>query len=425
MEDRTQAVAILLIILIVIGTMVYWSGDYNTNDDDDNITDTTTTNTTNNNHTSANFWVLAYHPVYQWNSLHADDIPWGHLTHLILGYLHVNETSSHEYSLKAPDEFYGDLNSWLDLAHAYIEAGHAAGVKVNCMLGGAGSNPDQIWNRATAPENVKAFAQNIVEVLHPAGFDGLDLDWEDSVEHSQLVSLAKELRGLWSNAIITIPTDSQGLDAAKLAPAKDYVDVFMPMTYASIQQWGGWLIPVPHTPLYGADRPGYGPNPYSVNYTLHKWLDAGVPASQLIMGVGGYGLVWGDSNGDGVAPIAPYSNTDLFGPAFTETRPIAGDNAVTWSWVKSAVENYSGLIEAWDDIGKCTYWHAPATDQLVTVKNVYGQDIAVGIIFYETTCSISAKVSFCDTTGMKGMMFWTLSQMMDGSSCPILEAISW
>ncbi|MHA1450385.1 MAG: hypothetical protein ACTSP4_13295 [Candidatus Hodarchaeales archaeon] len=92
--------------------------------------------------------------------------------------------------------------------------------------------------------------------------------------------------------------------------------------------------------------------------------------------------------------------------------------------MKNIIANNPGLTEAWDEYGKCSYWHAPAVDDLVTAPNRYGTDIDIGIIFYETARSIAAKVQFCVDRGMRCMFFWILSQMMDGSSCPIIEAIT-
>ncbi|WP_371806521.1 glycoside hydrolase family 18 protein [Candidatus Lokiarchaeum ossiferum] len=407
MKKSSKKFSVVLILIIIFGSGGYLLSHYLIK---------------NPSQTAEDLWVAVYHPCYQWNAIEGE-IPWDQISHLILGYLHLNETSETEFSLKIPNGFYGGSQLWFEQAAAFIKDGHEKDVKVTCMLGGAGSNPDLIWNKATSPTNIQKFAENIQSILEPLGFDGIDLDWENEVVHTQLVDLAKELRNIWPEAIITIPTGPTGQDAEELEPAQNYIDAFMPMTYMGIQQWGGWVIPVPLTPLYGGQRPETTPNPYSVNLTLQKWQEAGVPSSKIVMGVGGFGLVWGDSNGDGQGPIKPYSNENLNGGSAGETSYIATDNAVTWSWVKNTVEHNSKFIEAWDDVSKCTYWHAPATDDLIQVKNVYGTDISVSIIFYETSRSITEKVSYCRQEGMKGMMFWTLSQMMDGASCPILDAI--
>lgn len=361
-------------------------------------------------------WVIAYHPCYQWSDVSAQNVPWSHITHLSLGYLWPIKSGS-TYTVTVLDGWGGTFQSWQDSAQNYITAGHNADKKVLCMLGGAGSNPDSIWNKATSTTNIDSFAANIKNVLEPLGFDGMDLDWEDNVELPKLVNLVQKLRAIWSDAVITIPTGPQGNDATGLAPAKNAVDAFMPMTYIDIAQWGGWLIPVPLTPLHSA-----GSNPYSVDYALNKWETAGVPDSMIMMGVGGFGSVWGDINDDGQAPIAPYSNVDLTGGAAGETYSIANDNVVTWSWVKQVTNAHPELVQAWDSIGKCSYWHTPTIDSQITVQ-VDGQPRKISLIFYETTTSMAEKKSYCSAHNMKGMMFWTLSEMIDGTSCPILETL--
>jgi hypothetical protein len=289
------------------------------------------------------------------------------------------------------------------------------------MLGGAGSNPGGIWNSATTEANVDAFAANVVALLQPLGFDGVDLDWEDSVDYPSLVRLAQHLRAAWPTATITIPTSFAGDDAVSLAPAAGVVDAFMPMTYIAIDQWGGWTLPSPLTPLVTV-----GANRNSVDWVRSAWAAAGVPASQLVMGVGGFGLVWGDTNGDAGA-IAPYCSSGD-GAAAGEWGGIVSDNAVTQAWLTKpspssrAPSRNLGRhrlhllalgrrdVRSLDDL-YCDLWNnCDATAE-------------VSLIFYETPQSMRAKEVYVADHGMKGMMFWTLSQMRTATAVPILEAI--
>ena len=151
-------------------------------------------------------WVAPYHPCYQWGEGAAAEVPWGSLTHLILGYLFPEQVSASEYTVVPPDWY----PTWYQDAAPYVAAGHLAGRTVTCMLGGAGSNPGNVWNNATSAENVTTFAANIAAVLQAHGFDGADLDWEDNVDHAGLVRLAVALRAAWPGAVITIPTSFAG-----------------------------------------------------------------------------------------------------------------------------------------------------------------------------------------------------------------------
>jgi GH18 family chitinase len=84
--------------------------------------------------------------------------------------------------------------------------------------------------------------------------------------------------------------------------------------------------------------------------------------------------------------------------------------------------NPSRLIEGWDDLGKCSYWHAPATNDLVAAT-AQSKTIQASLIFYETPRSMTEKLNYAGAKGMRGMNFWTLSQTIDGTSSPILETI--
>jgi chitinase len=367
-------------------------------------------------------WVAPNHPWYEWSALPANQVPWSHLTHLGLGYVQP-QSSGGKYTIVAPPGWGGDWASFRDATKAFTAAAHGASKKAFMMLGGAQSNTGDfagVWNAATTAANIDAFADSIVSLMKEMQLDGVELDWEEDIDYPQLVSLAKKVRARWADGLIFIdamPLDGDAMFTG-LAPAKDDIDGFMPMTFLPISQWGGWVLPVPLTPLYG-----YAGNGYSVDDNLKGWTDAGVPASKVIMGIGGFGSVWGDSNGDQTAPIAPYVTTNGTGAANTETASMYDDRVVTQSWVKSLVNGSAGrMVEGWDDLGKCSYWHAPAPNDLVAA-NAQSKAIKASLVFYESPRSMTEKLKYAQSKGMRGMNFWTLSQTMDGASSPILETI--
>jgi GH18 family chitinase len=369
---------------------------------------------------NTDLWIAPNHPAYEWDALPPNQVPWTHLTHLGLGYLQPQASGSTYTAVAPPGWTTNGFTGFRDAAVGYADAAHAASKKAFMMLGGAQSNTGNfagVWNAATSSANIDAFADNIVSILKDMHVDGVELDWEEDIAYPQLVSLAQKIRARWADGLVFIdvmPLDSASF--AALAPAKDAVDAFMPMTFLAIQQWGGWILPVPLTPLYG-----YAGNGYSVDDNLKGWTTAGVPASKVIMGVGGFGAVWGDSNNDKTAPIAPYITTNGNGSANSETGAMYDDGVVTQSWVKSLV-NQGKMIEEWDDLGKCSFWHSPATTDLVTVT-AQSSSIQASLVFYETPRSMTEKASYARAQGMRGMNFWTLKQMIDGASSPILETI--
>ena len=391
---------LLFIALISVLLLFQCKIDKNTTDDDE--TDVTEPDSTSSP------WVIVYHPCYQWYSMGAY-IPWDHITHLVLGYMLPEDTGGSGWTIKVPDSFYPGQNGWFAKAAEWMPPAHEAGVKITCMLGGAGSNIgnyENFWNTATGETNVVSFAANIKALLEPAGFDGIDLDWEENLDYDGMLRLAQELRSIWPGAVITIPAGISGNDAPGFAPCKEYVDAFMPMTYFPVQQWGGWRVPAPLTPLYAFEA-----NPYGIDYVLNKWINAGVPSSKIVMGVGGYGAAWTDSNNDGQAPVGPYCST-LTGYPEGEPRATHSDNVISQTFVTQNITNNPELTKNWDNIGKCHYWSAPAPDNLVTIT-IQSVERSLGLLFYETPGSMVEKMNFIKEYQMKGMMFWTLAMMED------------
>lgn len=138
--------------------------------------------------------------------------------------------------------------------------------------------------------------------------------------------------------------------------------------------------------------------------------------------MGGFGHAWADVNGDGRSPIAPYSGEINAYPE-DDTYVRLHDNVVTQAWVDSVLAANPSLVAAWDDVGKCSYWHTAAPDQPVTFT-AWNQSFHGGLLFHETPRSMGEKVAFANAKGMKGLMFWTLSQMKSAaSSYPVLQAV--
>jgi hypothetical protein len=102
------------------------------------------------------------------------------------------------------------------------------------------------------------------------------------------------------------------------------------------------------------------------------------------------------------------------------------DNHVTQKWVDQVVAASNGALQLkTDTVGGVTYWAAPAPDQLVKVASPCGSGtVDLGLIFYETPASMTDKLSYCNSKGMRGMEFWTMGQMVDANGrYPILETV--
>jgi len=283
---------------------------------------------------------------------------------------------------------------------------------------------------------VTALAETISSVLQDIGFDGVDLDWEGpQYDAACAAKILKSLRTIWPTGIITTAVgpaygDDQVAQARDLGDAADVIDGLMIMSYIPPDQtWTWWVVPTPVTPLHGAPSPWEDAQPYSIDRDLAVWTSGGIPASKVVMGVGGFGTVWADTNNDGVAPVTPYSNYDDLAtdPSCTqqyvcdngaagEVAPLGcTDNSVTQLWVDRAVSQSNGkLTLKTDAVGGVTYWAAPAQNDLAQVPNPCGSgSVDVGSIYYESPASMKLKLSYIESKGMLGMEFWTLSQMIN------------
>jgi GH18 family chitinase len=395
---------------------------------------------------AGDLWVVASHPDYQWEQLPAADFPWEHVTHLVLDFLEPTGSGG-DYALDVTGYGPADLASWTTAAQEYIAAAHDNGVKVICSLGGEGLG-GAVLNEATASsENAAALASAAAETLTDIGFDGVDLDWEQDYDADGAALLLQSLRTAWPDGILTTSIgpaygDAEAAIDATLGAVADDVDAFMIMSYIpGDQTWTWWVVPVPLTPLHGTPTPWGETQSYSIDHELEVWGAAGVPYGKLLMGVGGFGLVWSDTNSDGLAPVAPYANTDdleddptCFADPWTcaaaadgEVAPYGcSDNWVTQAWVDEAVASSGGdLALQTDEVGGVTFYGAPAADELVNVADscTWGM-IDVGLIFYETPESMEAKRAYASANGMRGFEFWTVAQMADAEGgFPNLEAL--
>src|SRR5262249_35144803 len=140
-------------------------------------------------------------------------------------------------------------------AISLAQAAHAHNVKAMLMLGGAG-NGRPIANAASSA-NLSTFVTNLVNALNTLGYDGIDLDWEDSLNVDDLVSLAQALRAAKSNILLTYPGGTlnpnfQSVDSRMVTLAKSLdrfmIQSYFPDTAVAGSGWLSWF----NSPLSGS-----------------------------------------------------------------------------------------------------------------------------------------------------------------------------
>jgi len=295
---------------------------------------------------------------------------------------------------------------------------------------------------AASPELRSAFAANAEAFLERTGFDGLDLDWECKLppqttniwpdptggglpcntmsanDNANFVALLKALRErLGTKYTITIAASASpsryGNYLSEIAGQLDFINV---MTYDFT---GNWLAKTGlNSALYSDSQ---DPNQQlTVDSAIVGFLEAGIPASKLTLGLGFYGHSWqtlsGTNNGlyqtcgpqfDLANPRpCPAPKGDSFDALWTDPCGSTSLSGV-WSWMglrtsgvlQSATEAGSGWERTWREPGKVpTLWN-PTTKTFIS---------------YDDPSSIAAKVNYAKETGLGGLMVWELSQDYHG-----------
>lgn len=155
---------------------------------------------------------------------------------------------------------------------------------------------DTFSNMVETPQSRKAFIESAFQVCVDHGFDGIDIDWEypgdasrggKSADKENLVSLFKEFRTAAPKGFLlslAVPGGSSkmgGLDMKNIHPHVDFITV---MTYDALGDWSSSDI-------------GMHTNWPFVNAALTAYINQGVPAGKLSMGLAAYGRGWSVSGG--------------------------------------------------------------------------------------------------------------------------------
>jgi chitinase len=271
---------------------------------------------------------------------------------------------------------------------------------------------------ALTEESRRTFAQSCVElylVKHAGVFDGLDIDWEYPVsggardgrpeDKRNFTLLLAELRsqldlqegtdGREYLLTIAAPAGPRMLGNLELDQIAQYLDWITLMTYDFHGAWDD--VTGLHSPLYAASGdPSRDPvvrERYNTDAAVQAYLQAGVSASQLVVGIPFYGRGW-----KGVLD----ENRGLFQPADGPARGTWEPGAFDYA---DLARNYLPTYgRHWHDEAKVPWLHSPDTGVMIT---------------YEDPESVGIKADYVRANALGGVMFWELSN--DGGV--LLDAI--
>ncbi|KAH7363591.1 endochitinase [Plectosphaerella cucumerina] len=246
------------------------------------------------------------------------------------------------------------------------------------------------------------FARSSVVLMRDWGFDGIDIDWEypDDAEESEnlallLAAVRDELDAYASQHapgyrfLLTIASSAgkahyENLDLKRIS---GLVDVFYLMGY---DYSGPFASHAAHQANLYANAAKSTTTPFSTDAAIAAYLEAGVPAAQIVLGM------------------------PLFGRAFQNTaglgEPFCGVGRGSWD---------DGSME---DSGAWDYKALPRPGAEVmyddTAVASFSYDAqARTLISYDTPRTLKTKASYVRDKGLGGAMFWEASgDRTDGDS---------
>jgi GH18 family chitinase len=341
-------------------------------------------------------WVSGYWVGYGRSFLPPEEVDFSGLTHLLVGRFNPHP----ETGVVEPEEEWQLPESWVhDTAKTLSSRAHQAGRKVLLMLGGYEGHDEQgnlkplPLVKAASDELRPTLVRSILEHMDRLGYDGVDLDWEPinlaDGDGEKLLALIDELRAARPGILITVPVfawnSNLGMpgDMAAFVPKlAARVDQLNLMSYAQSYNQPGWESW--HSSALGDATPEH---PSSVAASVQMYLDAGVPAERLGVGIGFFGQCW---------------------RGVTEPRvPLAGRTGVAqeksdnhMSYANIVTQYYEADARRWDERAQVPYLSFPFAK---------GKE-RCNFISYEDSQSIVAKGRYVRRKGLGGAMIWNLHQ---------------
>lgn len=327
------------------------------------------------------------------------------LTHFI--YSQAKPNSQGECALGHPDVDVPNL--------ALLKTLRARNPRLVIMLSvGGWSGSTYFSDLAATPAARRKFSSSCVDMLQKYGFDGLDIDWEYPVtggkptdhkrksDKQNFVLLLRQLRqdldtlGHDRHLFLTIATTCYRSHLPDLSAQEmsSLVDWFNLMGYDLNEMEPSRTSH--HSGLFAwRTTPDISPkiSEYANDDAAVRWyLDAGVPAAKLVLGVPFYGQIWSNVPGKNAGLFQRYGG-----------RP-GDDGVLSYKEIEqSYLPTYS---RHWDDQAKVPW--------------LYNQKTKI-MISYEDAESLTAKAEYVIDKGLGGMMFWDLAQ--DDSRSTLLNTI--
>ncbi len=243
--------------------------------------------------------------------------------------------------------------------------------------------------------NRKKFIDSSISFIERYNLDGIDLDWEypnligfgnifRPEDTKNFTLLLKEFRYALSKLgekegkhyLLTIAAGAfdDYITNTEMGKAQEYLDFINLMAYdqyeAAIDSISGH-----HAPLFTNPR---DPKQNSADASIHKFIQVGVPAKKIVLGVAFYGRSW---------EVVSSKYHGLYQPG----GPVKERIDVSFKYLKPNLENQNGFIRYWDSTASAPFLFNEAEKIFIT---------------YDDEESLKEKCKYIKKHGLKGAMFW-------------------
>ncbi|CRK35192.1 hypothetical protein BN1708_016411 [Verticillium longisporum] len=327
---------------------------------------------------------------------HPQNLPASRLSHILYAFLDVRPSGEvHSIDTYADLEKHYPGDSWIEsgrnaygcVKQLFLLKKSNRYLKTMLSIGGwtLSANFPVV---ASTPTGRLAFAQSSVSLMKDWGFDGIDIDWEYPADENEaenfillLAAVRQELNAYASryapghHFLLTItspagPTHYEKLDLKTIA---GIIDTFYLMGY---DYSGSWNSCAAHQANLYPNSMNKTTTPFSTDEAITGYLKAGVPASQIALGMPMYGRA--------------FQNTDGLG------RPFSGVGGGSW---ENGVWDYKdlprpGATAGYDDVAMASFSYDVERRELIS---------------YDTPRSVRQKISYLKEKGLAGSMFWEAS----------------
>lgn len=263
------------------------------------------------------------------------------------------------------------------------------------------------------------FANSAVNVIRTYGFDGIDVDWEYPVsggltdnsrrpeDKHNFTLLLQETRAKLAAAgaqdgksyLLTIASRAnasytQTTETAAIAQILDWINI---MTY---DFHGDWEPNTNHNAALYSDPADPDVNKFSSDYAVNAYMNVGVPASKIVLGIPFYGRGWKNCapgpNGDGQYQACTPDFNGSYTPNGTwDTFETGASGMFDYGDLAANYVNKNGFVRYWNPTAKVPYLYNPTSKIFIS---------------YDDPQSLTAKASYIKTKALGGAMVWDLSE---------------